>query len=84
MGSPPTRVAPTTQTPLPMGRRENKAARRLVLVQCVICKASASASVNGRGRVVSVNLAADFHRGHVRHRGCGGDLRAFDIAEADG
>lgn len=76
---PPTRVAPSTRsatsTPLPMGRRTERA----VLAQCDHCGANGTAHLSPRGRVASINLRADVHRGHLTHRGCGGHFIAFDI-----
>ena len=79
--NPPTWLAPSTRTPLPMGRREGKAART-VLVQCERCGCNGSGHTNARGRVVAVNIAAASARGTWRHIGCGGDLAAFDIEVA--
>lgn len=65
------------------GRRELKAARRDVLVQCSTCGATGSGRINGFGRIVHVTLAAttDRQKG-LTHRGCGGSLEAFDTKVA--
>lgn len=77
---PPTWVAPTTRTPLPIGRR----GKRAVLAQCDRCGCNGTARVNGNGRIVSINLAADSHpAGRWLHRDCGGTFLAYDI-EVDG
>lgn len=59
-------------------RRREKAARRRVLVQCEKCKCNGSGQATSTGRIVSVNLAAEFYRGW-NHRNCGGRFIAFDI-----
>lgn len=57
-----------------MGRRE----KRAVFAQCDLCLVNGSAVTDGH-RIVSLNLAADWHRGQARHAGCGGTFSLFDI-----
>lgn len=63
-------------------RRQEKAARRSVLVQCDICSAKGSGTINAAGRLVSTTLRAVrvpsgkwFHSTDM----CGGLLVSFDI-----
>ena len=66
------------RTSAAVDRREWKRGQRQVLVQCKKCQASASGTVNHRGRLVSVNLRAEKFGGWF-HIGCGGALVPFDI-----
>lgn len=74
--SPPTRLADDNRTPLPMGRRDNRA----VLAQCEWCGVIGTASTNGR-RIVSLNIASTYHRGRYKHVDCGGSFSMFDIGD---
>lgn len=63
------------------GRRQAKAARRDLLVQCERCGVSGTGRVNGFGRWSSVNLPVVFGA-VLRHKDCGGAMRAFDLESA--
>lgn len=78
--SPPTRLADDNPTSAAVDRREWKRGRRAVLAQCDRCLCNGTASVNARGRIVSLNLAAAPHpaRRWV-HLNCGGTFLAYDI-----
>lgn len=71
---PPTWVAPSSRTPLPMGRR----AKRAVLAQCQRCLVNGTAVVSG-DRVLSMNLAANRQGSRLAHVDCGGSFALFDI-----
>ena len=60
------------------GRRQVKAARRLVLAQCDLCSASGSAQLSGFGRV-TLNLPARRVQSVWVHNDCGGRIEMFDI-----
>lgn len=76
---PPTRLAPSTRAPLPVGRRGGQAARRSVLVQCDRCGVHGTGTADRR-RVRAVDLPARRERGGAwLHAGCGGRLLGYDI-----
>lgn len=62
--TPPTRLAPSTRTPLPMGRRRKRAARiqASVLAQCDKC----GCTDDTEDRI-----------GRLRHEDCGGTFRLY-------
>lgn len=78
--SPPGRLN-YNRTSAAVGRREWKAARRAALVQCDRCDCIGTGQVNGRGRLVSTNVATEIGTRPLRHLECQGRLVAFDIAE---
>lgn len=71
-------TASHNSTSAAVDRREWKRGQRRVLVQCEKCHCNGSGTVNHRGRVVSVNLRAEYRQGWL-HMNCGGLLVAFDI-----
>ena len=65
------------------GRRQTKAARRLVLLRCDTCSATGSGMLNAFGRLTAINLPAVRKGEHWFHRPCKrGRLVAYDIARA--
>lgn len=58
-----------------------KSARRAGIAQCSTCGAKGTAALVGR-KVVGSTLPLS-HANGMRHKGCGGRIEAFDIAEVD-